>query len=124
ARAAGFLIFRLDQKPGLLFLSRPAVHAHEMPSSVQLRALEGEVEMALLVSGVRIPFRMPAAAIPNHHRAAPVLPRRAGSLARVLFDGLGLHADRKVLLAGSEARATSHRPTLPRPVKLEPQVIM
>src|SRR5262249_48432538 len=123
ARAAGGLILGLDQKPGLLLFSRPAVHAHEMPASVQLLALEGEVEMALLVSGVRIAFRMPAPAVPNHDRAAAVLSLRDSSLECVVFDGMVFHVDRETLLARNETRAASHGPTLHDPAKLEPQVI-
>src|SRR5262249_41742552 len=124
ARAAGGLILGLDQKPGLLFLSRPAVHAHEMPASMQLLAREAEVEVALLVPRGRITFRMQTPAVPNHDRAAAVLSRRDGSLESVVFDGMVFHVDRKALLARNETRATSHGPTLHHPAKLEPQVIM
>src|SRR4029077_1641978 len=124
AGAAGCFILGLDQKPGLLFLSCPTVHTHEMPSSVQLLALEGKVEMAFLVSGVRIAFRMPAAAIPNHDRAAAVLSCWDGPLESVVFDGMVFHVDRQALLARNETWAASHGPTLHDPAQLEPQVIM
>src|SRR5215470_19209176 len=122
--AARFLVLRFDQKPWLLFFPGPAVHAHEMPSPMQLLALQGEGEMTFLVAHVRVALRVPAAAIPNHDGAAAILPLRDGSLEGVVFDRMIFHVDCKALLARHETRAAGDRPALHHPVELEPQVIM
>src|SRR6516225_7488149 len=123
-RAARFLVLRFDQKPWLLFFPGPAVHAHEMPSPMQLLALQGEGEMTFLVAHVRVALRVPAAAIPNHDGAAAILPLRDGSLEGVVFDRMIFHMDGKALLVRNEARAAGDRPALHHPVELEPQIIM
>src|SRR5262249_56283925 len=94
--------------------------AHEMPPPVQLLALEGEIEMAFLVSGVRVAFRMPAAAIPNHHGPAAILPLGDGPLECVVFDRMVFHMDRKAPLAGNEARPARDGPPLHHPANLQP----
>jgi len=123
-RAARFLVLRFDQKPWLLFFPGPAVHAHEMPSPMQLLAVQGESEMTFLVARVRVALRVPAAAIPNHDGAAAIFPLRDGSLEGVVFDRMIFHVDCEALLVRNETRAASHGPTLHHPAKLEPQVIM
>src|SRR5262245_49968980 len=123
-RAARFLVLRFDQKPWLLFFPGPAVHAHEMPSPMQLLAVQGESEMTFLVARVRVALRVPAAAIPNHDGAAAILPLRDGSLEGVVFDRMIFHVDGKALLVRNETRAAGDRPALHHPVELEPQVIM
>ncbi len=123
-RAARFLVLRFDQKPWLLFFPGPAVHAHEMPSPMQLLALQGESEMTFLVARVRVTLRVPAATIPNHDGAAAIFPLRDGSLEGVVFDRMIFHVDGEALLVRNETRAAGDRPALHHPVELEPQVIM
>src|SRR5258708_22241836 len=123
-RAARFLVLRFDQKPWLLFFPGPAVHAHEMPSPMQLLAIQGESEMTFLVARVRVALRVPAAAIPNHDGAAAIFPPRDGSLEGVVFDRMIFHVDCEALLVRNETRAAGDRPALHHPVELEPQVIM
>ena len=71
ARAASSVC--LDQQPVVALFARPPVHAHQMPAALQLLAVECEVEVALWQALVRIVFRLPGAAVPDHHRAAAVL---------------------------------------------------
>src|SRR5262249_55240949 len=123
-RAAGFLVLRFDQKPRLLLLPAPAVHAHEMPSPVQLLAVQGESEMTFLVARMRVALRVPAAAVPNHDGAAAILSLRDGSLECVVFDRMIFHVDRKPLLVRNEARAAGDRPALHHAVDLDPQGVV
>src|SRR5262249_31796972 len=123
-RAAGFLVLRFDQKPRLLLLPAPAVHAHEMPSPMQLLAIQGESEMTFLVAGVRVALRIPAAAVPNHDGAAAILSLRDASLECVVFDRMIFDVDRKPLLVRNEARAAGDRPALHHAVELESQVVV
>ena len=120
ARAARVLVLGFDQKPRLLFFSRPAVHAHEMPAPVQLLALEAEIQMTFLVSGVRVALRIPLAAIPNHDRAGAVFSRRDCSLECIVFDRMIFDVDRKTFLARNQAWAARHRPALHDTAKLQP----
>src|SRR5262249_55307560 len=75
-RAAGLLVLRFDQKPRLLFLPGLAVHAHEMPSPMQLLAVQGESKMTFFVARVRVALRVPAAAVPDHDGTAAILSPR------------------------------------------------
>src|SRR5262245_50201234 len=123
-RAARFLVLRFDQKPRLLFLPGPAVHAHDMPSPMQLLAVQGESEMTFFVTRVRVALRVPAAAVPDHDGAAAILSPWDGSLECVVFDRMIFDVDRKPLLVRNEARAAGDRPALHHAIELEPQIIV
>src|SRR5688500_14784179 len=100
------------------------MHAHEMPAAMQLGPLEPEIEMALLVAALRIAFRLPGAAVPDHHGPAAVFTLGNRALEFVVFDRVILHMHREPLLAGNEARAAGHRPALHHAVKFKPQIVM
>src|SRR5262249_34458521 len=85
--------FDLIRSHGSFFSPAPAVHAHEMPSSMQLLAIQGESEMTFPVARVRVALRVPASAVPNHDGAAAVLSPRDGSLECVVFDRMIFHVD-------------------------------
>src|SRR5262249_22526498 len=112
------------QKPRLLFLPGPAVHAHEMPSPMQLLAVQGESKMTFFVALMRVAFRVPAAAVPNHDSAAAILSPRDGPLECVVFDRMIFHVDRNALLVRNEAGAAGDRPALHHAIELEPQIIV
>ena len=95
-----------------------------MPPPVQLLAIEGESQMTFLISRVRIAFRIPAAAIPNHDGAAAVLSRRDGSLECIVFDRMIFDVDRKALLARNQARPAGDGPAFHHAAELQPQVIV
>src|SRR5687767_132610 len=69
------LVVLLDQEPGLAVLVAifVAVTSYERPAAAQLLALERELELAFLVAGLGILFRMPRPAIPQQHGARAVL---------------------------------------------------
>ena len=73
---------------------------------------------------VRIAFRRPGAAIPDHHGAAAIFAFRDRALEGVVFDRMILDLHREPLLVGIEARAAGHRPALHDAVELQPQVVM
>src|SRR3546814_2663565 len=94
----------------LLLLARLVGHAHQVPASAQLLAVQLEVEMPLGVAllGVApllgVTKRRPAAAVPQHHRAAAVLTLRNGPFERAVFQRVVLDAAGEALLAGHQAR--------------------
>src|SRR5205823_5254496 len=71
-----------------------------------------------------IALRMPAPAIPDEHGTAAIFAFRDGAFKRVVFNRMVLDRNREAFLAGNEARAAGHRPTLHHPAKLKPQIIM
>src|SRR6185437_8900930 len=69
-------IAMLDQEPvGAIAAIAVVAHAHQHPASLQLVAIEAELEIALLETRGGID-RFPIAAIPQLHRAAAILPLR------------------------------------------------
>ena len=99
-------------------------HAHKVPAAAQLFALEREIEMALGIALMRIALGHPAAAIPDHHRAAAVLALRNGALECIVFDGVVLDMDGEALFAGVEARPPGHRPALHDAVEFQAQIVV
>ena len=121
---SGGLVVAFDQQPVLAFLARLAGHADQMPAAVQLLAVELELEMALGIALVRIADRLPAAAIPDDHRAAAILALRDRAFEVAIFEGVILDMDRQTLLARHQARPARHRPALQHAVHLEPQIVV
>ena len=117
-------IRRLEEQPGVLGFAGPATHAHQMPATAQLVARKREIEMAFLQAVVRIALGIPMAAIPDHHRAAAILPLRNGAFEAVVFDGMVLDLDGEPFLSGNEARSSRDCPALHHAIELKPQVIM
>ena len=107
----GELVGRLDQQPRLLPFARALAHAHQMPVALELLAVQFEIEMALLHALVRIVFRRPGAAVPDHHGAAAVLALRDGAFEFVVFDRMILDVDGEPLVARHEARARASPPS-------------
>ena len=118
------LVARLDQQPACLLFVRPSAHADQMPGPVELLALELEGETALLEPLVRIAFRIPATAVPDHHRAAAILALRDGAFERVVLDRMVLDLHGQPLLAGHQARTLGDRPALHHAVELEPEIVV
>jgi hypothetical protein len=117
------LVIGLDQQPGLLPLLCARADAHKMPATLELLAVEREGQPTLLQSPVRIAFRMPAAAIPDHDRAGAIT-LRYRALELVVVDRMVLDLDREALLGWIKAGPAGYRPALHDPVELEPQIIM
>ncbi len=115
---------RLDQQPVVALLAAPAAHAHQVPETVQLLAVERERQMALAQALVRIVLRLPAAAVPDHHRAAAVFALRDGALEFVVVDRVVLDLHGEPLVARHQARTARHRPAFHDAVKFEPQVVV
>ena len=121
---ARFLVLALDEQPIVVTVPVAGTHSHQMPAAVQLLAVEIENEVALGVALVRIAFRDPTPAIPDHDGAAAILALRDRAFECVVFDRMVLDVDGKSLFVGIEARAAGHGPTLHHAVELEPQIIM
>src|SRR5262249_18200226 len=124
ARRARRLVVRLDQQPGVLAFTGAPMQAHQIPAPVQLLAVEPKRETAFAIARLRVAFRIPAAAVPDHHRAAAILALRDRALEGVVFDRVILDVNREPLLAWHEARAAGYRPALHDAAELEPQVVV
>src|SRR6185436_7620242 len=95
------LVALLDQQPRLLARFAAvlaAVRADQVPATLELFAVELELEMPLLISGHRIADRMPAAAIPYHHRARSVLARRNDAFKPAVFERMIFDVHRQPLV--------------------------
>src|SRR3546814_10483107 len=68
--AAGEVVVALDEQPVLLLVARLLRHAQQMPAPAELLALQLEIEVPLGIALPGIAQRRPAAAVPQHHRAA------------------------------------------------------
>src|SRR5215470_1407882 len=62
----------LDEQPALVIPVFRAPRAYQGPATVELLALEFELEMPLLVGLPRIRLRRPGSAIPDHDRPSAV----------------------------------------------------
>ncbi len=100
------------------------MHANEMPAATQFFAGESEIEMPFLQSLVRIAFRMPLPAIPDHHGTAAIFALRDAPFELVVFNRVVLDVNGKTLLARNEARPARDRPALHDAVEFQPQVVM
>src|SRR4029453_16318215 len=118
------VVVLLDQQPVVALLAGPAVHAHEMPSAVQLLPLERERQVPLREALVRIVLRAPAAAVPDHHRTAAILALRDRAFELVVLDGMVFTLHGEPLPARHQAWATRYPPALHHAVEFEPQVVM
>ena len=80
--------------------------------------------MAFGVTFVRIAFRHPGAAIPDHHGAAAIFAFRDRTLEGVVFDRMVLDVDGEAFFVGIQAGAAGHRPALHHAVEFKPQIVM
>src|SRR4029077_10480914 len=84
------LIAVLDQEPRRF--AAESARAHEYPGTIQLDAVQRELQIALLERGVHVGhFRRPGAAVPYHDRTATVFAFRNDSFETAIFDGVILH---------------------------------
>ena len=106
------------------FSPRLRAHADEMPAALELRALQREIEAALLQSAHRIALGLPAAAVPDDHLAAAVLALRDLPLEVGIVERMVLDVHREPLVAGHQARAAGDRPARQRVADLEAEVVV
>ena len=117
-------IVLLDQQPVVTFFSMPAMHAHEVPTPVQLLAVELECEVTLGQAFMRIGFGLPMAAIPDHHRPAAIFPLRYRAFEFVIGDRVILDLNGQPLFAWHEAWSSRHSPAFHHSIKFEPQIVV
>ena len=122
--AAGGLVAALDQQPVLPLLAALRAHADEVPAALELRALQREVEPALLQPAHRVALGLPAAAVPDDHLAAAVLALRDLALEVGIVERMVLDVHRQPLVAGHQARAAGDGPARQRVADLEAEVVV
>src|SRR3546814_18431024 len=91
-----------------------------MPAPAELLALQLEIEMPLGIALPGIAQRRPAAAVPQHHRAAAVLALGYRALEVAVRQRMVPDVARAALLARDEARPLGHRTALCHPVHHQP----
>ncbi len=114
----------LDEQPRLLAFAWPLLHAHEVPAALQFLAVQSEFEVALLEAELRVIFRLPAAAIPDHHRAAAILAFGDGAFERVVLDRMIFDVDREPLVVRYEAWAAGDGPAQHHAAELQPKIVV
>ncbi len=128
-RAAAFrvVVVLLDQQPCLvtgLAAITAAVCPDQVPASLELFAVELELEMAPFVPVLRIADRLPRAAIPDDDGARAVLMRRNDALEGAVLQRMVFDVHREPLLVRVEAWALGDRPAQQHAIELQPEVVM
>ena len=95
-----------------------------MPAALELRALQREIEAALLQSAHRVALGLPAAAVPDDHLAAAVLALRDLALEVGVVERMVLDVHREPLVAGHQARPAGDGPARQRVADLEAEVVV
>ncbi|MGY4356834.1 hypothetical protein ACVW0J_003327 [Bradyrhizobium sp. i1.7.7] len=90
---------------------------------MQLVAVERELEVALLEAALGI-LGLPGAAVPEHDRAAAILPFRNRAFEIAIVERMVLDLDRQPLVMRIERGSLGDRPRLEHAVELEPQIIV
>jgi hypothetical protein len=90
----------LDQEPILACLATLPTEAHERETSPQALSFEIEFENASVQALVRVTARSPKAAIPQQHRASPVLALRDRALEMQVLNGVIFRPHREPLVRG------------------------
>src|SRR5882757_4190857 len=90
---------------------------------MQLLALKGEFEVALLEAALGID-RLPGAAVPELHGAAAILIFRNRAFEIAVVERMILDLDRQPLVVRIERGAARHRPGLEDAVEFEPEIVM
>src|ERR1700712_1136787 len=99
----------LDQEPVGALLPFPLAHARQNPAAVKFFAPQSEVELAFGISALRV-VAIPIAAIPNHNRAAAVLPLRNRPFKVAVIQRMVFDLNRKPFIMRIEGRTLSDRP--------------
>src|SRR3546814_15721312 len=94
-----------------------------MPAPAELLALQLEIEVPLGIALPGIAQRRPAAAVPQHHRAAAVLALRDRALEVAVCQPMVLDMHREAPFAGDEAKTPGHRPALHPAVHIPSHVV-
>ena len=124
ARGSLRAIVLLDEQPVIPLFSLSAMHPNEMPTAVQLLAVEPECKVTLRQAFVRIGFGLPMAAIPDHHRPAAIFSLRYRAFEFIIGDRMILDLDSQPFFARHETRSSRHRPAFHDAIKFEPQVVV
>ena len=100
------------------------MHAHQMPAATQLLTVERECEMAFSEAFVRIVFRLPMSAVPDHDGAAAIFALRDRAFEFVVRDRMVLDLNRQALLTGHKTWAARYRPAFHHTVELETKIVV
>ena len=120
----GEFVTVLDQEPvGALAAVAVALHPHQHPAAVQLVAVQGEFQVALLEAALGI-IGFPGAAIPQHDGAAAILVVRNGAFEIAVIERVILDLDRQPLVMRIERGPLGDRPGFEDAVELQPQIVM
>ena len=95
---SGVFVAVLDQEPvGALAAVAVAPHPHQNPAALQLVAVQGELQVALLEAALGV-IGFPGAAIPQHDGAAAILAFGNGAFEITVIERVILDLDRQPLV--------------------------
>ena len=115
------LVLVLDEQPRLGIV---ALDLDERPLTLELFALQLELQLALLERDARVHDRRPRPAVPEHDGARSVLALRDDTFEGAVLDGVVLDVHGEPLVAGVEGRALGHGPAEQHAVELEPEIVV
>jgi len=95
-----------------------------MPTALEARPLERELQVAFVEAAVRIAVGRPGAAVPHDHGPAAVFALGNVALEIEVLHGMVFGAHGEPLVADRKARPARHRPALEHAVELEPQIVV
>src|SRR3954447_12265507 len=124
ARSPCVLVLGLDEQPWIGLVAALPAHTNEVPTPLEARAVEREIEVAFGESAVRIGFGRPRPAVPHDHGAAAIFALGYDAFPFEVVHRMVVGLDGEALLAGHETRTACHGPALEHPVELEAQVEM
>ncbi|MNV22051.1 hypothetical protein D3C71_1130080 [compost metagenome] len=117
----------LDQQPvDPLAAVAVVAHTNKHEAAMQPIALQRELEIAFRQCVFRGPvaFRLPVAAIPEHHRTTAILALGNGAFEITIVERVILDLDGQPLVAGIEGWSSGHRPGFEYPIELEAKIVM
>src|SRR5215831_15053810 len=122
----GLCVSLLDEKPAALVATAlpPGADLDECPASMELLAIQRELQRACAIGLVRVADRLPGAAIPDKHSAAAVLALGDDALEVAVLDRVILDVHGQPLVRGIEARPLGDRPALENAFELEPKIVV
>src|SRR6266852_3609329 len=117
----------LDQQPvGALTAGAVSLHPDQDPTSMQLLAVEPELQGAFFESFFRrlVALGGPVSAVPDHNRPAAVLAFGNGALEIAILQRVIFYLDREALFFGVERGSAGHCPRFEDTIEFEPEIVM
>jgi hypothetical protein len=117
----------LNQEPVCALVPFPVVgHSNQDEAAMQSSAFESELKIALCQRLLRTPLslRLPIATVPEHDRAAAVLPLRTRPFEVAIIKRVILDLDGEAFVMWIERWTSGHSPGFEDAIQLQPQIVV